>query len=243
MNDKRVVIYGGSSYVSEELIKILSKDYSKFTIICRNKNYIEDYISKNNLQNLEIDIFEADLLDLEKNLSIIENFETNIVGLIWVAGFAGNPDEEFNDIKKCKENLTVNFVNPVLLINKIIPKIIPNDDSFIAVLTSVAGIRGRGKKLFYSSAKSGMNAYLSGLRQKIFDKKINVLTVIPGYMNTKPFNIKAPKFLICSPEKAAKIIYKSIIKKKEIVYINFFWRIIMMIINFIPEKIYKKLKF
>ena len=127
--------------------------------------------------------------------------------------------------------------------SKIIPKIIPNDNSFIAVLTSVAGIRGRGKRLFYSSAKSGMNAYLSGLRQKISDKKINVLTVIPGYMNTKPFNIKAPKFLICSPEKAAKIIYKSIIKKKEIVYINFFWRIIMMIINFIPEKIYKKLKF
>ena len=62
MSDRRVVIYGGSSYVSEELIKILSKDYSKFTIICRNKNYIEDYISKNNLQNLEIDIFEADLL-------------------------------------------------------------------------------------------------------------------------------------------------------------------------------------
>ena len=130
-----------------------------------------------------------------------------------------------------------------MLINKIIPKIIPNDNSFIAVLTSVAGIRGRGKRLFYSSAKSGMNAYLSGLRQKIFDKRINVLTVIPGYMNTKPFNIKAPKFLICSPEKAAKIIYKSIIKKKEIVYINFFWRIITMIINFIPEKIYKKLKF
>ena len=107
-----------------------------------------------------------------QNIDQLENFETNIVGLIWVAGFTGNPDEEFNDIKKCKENLTVNFVNPVLLINKIIPKIIPNDNSFIAVLTSVAGIRGRGKKLFYSSAKSGMNAYLSGLRQKVFDKRI-----------------------------------------------------------------------
>ena len=69
--------------------------------------------------------------------------------VFWVAGFTGNPDEEFNDIKKCKENLTVNFVHPVLLIKKIIPKIIPINDSFIAVLTSVAGIRGRGKRLFY----------------------------------------------------------------------------------------------
>ena len=69
MNNRRIVIYGGSSYVSEELIKILSKDYSKFTIICRSKNYIEDYISKNNLQNLEIDIFEADLLDLKASIN------------------------------------------------------------------------------------------------------------------------------------------------------------------------------
>ena len=137
----------------------------------------------------------------------------------------------------------INFVNPVLLINKILPKMKTGKKSFVAVLTSVAGLRGRSKRLFYSSAKAGLIAYLSALRQKFNKKNINVITVIPGYMNTKPFNIKAPKFLICSPEKAAKIIYKSIIKKKEIVYINFFWRIIMMIINFIPEKIYKKLKF
>ena len=243
MSEGNIIIYGGSSYISEELIKILSNDYKKFTIICRNKKYIEDYIKKNNLQNLKINIFEADLLNLESNLSIIENLKKDIVGLIWVAGFTGNPDEEFNDIKKCQENLTINFINPVLLINQIIPKIIPNNNSFIAVLTSVAGLRGRGKRLFYSSAKSGMNAYLSGLRQRIFDKKINVLTVIPGYMSTKPFNIKAPKFLVCTPKHAAKIIYKSIVKKKEVVYINYFWRIIMIAINFIPEKIYKKLNF
>ena len=152
MSEGNIIIYGGSSYISEELIKILSNDYKKFTIICRNKKYIEDYIKKNNLQNLEINIFEADLLNLESNLSIIENLKKDIVGLIWVAGFTGNPDEEFNDIKKCQENLTINFINPVLLINQIIPKIIPNNNSFIAVLTSVAGLRGRGKRLFYSSA-------------------------------------------------------------------------------------------
>ena len=74
-------------------------------------------------------------------------------------------------------------------------------------------------------------------------EKINVITVIPGYMNTKPFNIRAPSFLISSPEKSARIIYNAIKKEKEIVYINFFWKIIMFCINLIPEKIYKKFKF
>ena len=115
--------------------------------------------------------------------------------------------------------------------------------SFIAVFTSVAGLRGRSKRLFYSSAKSALITYLSGLRQKLNKEQINILTVIPGYMRTKPFNIKAPSFLITSPEKSAQIVYNAIKKEKEIVYINFFWRIIMFCINLLPEKIYKKLNF
>jgi len=115
--------------------------------------------------------------------------------------------------------------------------------SFIAVFTSVAGLRGRSKRLFYSSAKSALITYLSGLRQKLNREQIHILTVIPGYMRTKPFNIKAPSFLITSPEKSAQIVYNAIKKEKEIVYINFFWRIIMFCINLLPEKIYKKLKF
>ena len=65
----------------------------------------------------------------------------------------------------------------------------------------------------------------------MFNKGIFVNTVIPGYINTEKFNIKAPKFLITSPKKTAKIIYKAIKNKKEIVYINFFWRIIMFVIS------------
>ena len=180
---------------------------------------------------------------MKTNLSIIEKLENNICGLIWISGFTGNPDEEYLDSKKCETNLRVNFLNPVLLINKIVPKMKTGKKSFIAVFTSVAGLRGRSKRLFYSSAKSALITYLSGLRQKLNREQIHILTVIPGYMRTKQFNIKAPSFLIASPEKSAQIVYNAIKKEKEIVYINFFWRIIMFCINLLPEKIYKKLKF
>ena len=89
-------------------------------------------------------------------------------------------------------------------------------------------------------------AYMSALRQKLVSKKINVITVIPGYMKTKPFIVggwKAPSFLIASPNKVAKVILKAINSKKEIVYVNFVWRIIMFFIVNIPEKIFKNLKF
>ena len=243
MENNYIIIYGGSSLISKKLLEILSKDFNQFIIFCRKKNIVQQYISEKKLDNLEIKIFEVDLLDLETNLSIIEKLENNICGLIWISGITGNPDEEYLDSKKCETNLKVNFLNPVLLINKIVPKMKTGKKSFIAVFTSVAGLRGRSKRLFYSSAKSALITYLSGLRQKLNREQIHILTVIPGYMRTKPFNIKAPSFLITSPEKSAQIVYNAIKKEKEIVYINFFWRIIMFCINLLPEKIYKKLNF
>ena len=243
MQNNNIIIYGGSSLISKELLKILSKDYGKFIIFCRNRTIVQQYLNEIKIKDLEVKIFEVDLLNLEENFSIIDKLENNISGLIWVAGLTGNPDEEYLDSKKCETNFRVNFINPILLINKIIPKIETGKKSFIAVLTSVAGLRGRSKRLFYSSAKSGIIGYLSGLRQKLYKEKINVITVIPGYMRTKPFNIDASPLLVSSPKKSAQIIYNAIKKEKEIIYINFIWKIIMFFINLIPEKIYKKLKF
>ena len=133
----------------------------------------------------------------------------------------------------------INLINPILIINHFIPKL--SDNSFISVITSVAGVRGRSKNLFYCSAKAGLINYLSGLRQLLHKRNILVNTVIPGWMSTDSFTENSAKLLIVKPSKAAKIIYKSIYSNKEIVYISNVWRFIMYFINLIPEKIFKNL--
>jgi decaprenylphospho-beta-D-erythro-pentofuranosid-2-ulose 2-reductase len=246
MPNGHIIIYGGSSLISKELIGLLAKSYGQFTVFCRKKNDVENNLKEVDIKNLKVNIYECDLVDLEKNFSIIEGIENNISGVIWVSGFTGNADEEFLDPEKGEKNIRVNFLNPILITNKIIPKMVLDSNSFIVAISSVAGLRGRAKQLFYSSAKSALIAYMSALRQKLVSKKINVITVIPGYMKTKPFisgGWKAPSFLIASPNKVAKVILKAINSKKEIVYVNFIWRIIMFFIVNIPEKIFKNLKF
>ena len=246
MKNEHIIIYGGSSLISKELIKMLSKSCNQFTIFCRKKNDVENNLKEISIEKLKINIYETDIMNLEKNFSIVENLENNISGLIWISGFTGNAEKEFLDPVKCEKNIRVNFLNPILITNKIIPKMLLDGNSFIVAISSVAGLRGRAKQLFYSSAKSGLISYFSGLRQKLENKKIHVLTVIPGYINTKTFQNEGrsgPSFLISSPEQSAKIIYKAIKSKKEIVYINFLWRIIMFCINLIPEKVFKKFNF
>jgi len=198
------------------------------------------------IESLKLDpsrftIHNLSLEEIDKNFKIIDNLNYKIKGIIWIAGVVGNPNEEILNSELAKNNYYINLINPVLFIDYLIPKL--SDGGFISVVTSVAGLRGRSKRLFYGSAKAGLINYLSGLRQFLYKRGIFVNTVIPGYISTERFNIKASKFLITSPNKTAKMIYQSIKNKNEIIYVGFLWRIISFILNLIPEKIFKKLNF
>jgi len=242
MINKKILIYGGSSLISLELIQIYLRENYELIIFCRDQNSFLNKIKRLDLNTEKFTIYEADLTELEKNLKLVADIKSELKGIIWIAGETGNVDHEIENTNLAKKNIKINFLNPVLIINNLILKLKKDQNPFIAVVTSVAGLRGRQKNIFYGSAKSGMISYLSGLRQK-FDGKINIITVIPGYMNTEKFNIKAPKFLITSPKNVANKIAKAIKNKQEVIYINFFWRIIMFLINLIPETIFKKLRF
>jgi len=241
---KNIVIYGGSSEISKELINLYINECEKLTIFCRNKDMMNFSLASEHLKKIKI--VEVELFNLEKILEIIKKDIYEISGLIWVAGMTGNAVNEYNDIDMAKKNIKINFFNPIMIINELSKKMTENNNCFIAIFTSVAGLRGRKKQLFYSAAKSGLIAYASGLRQKLNDKKIHVLTIIPGYMNTKSFREggwSAPNFLISKPKKVAHSIKRAIEQKKEVIYINFLWKYIMLLVDLIPEKIFKQLKF
>jgi len=240
---QKILIYGGGSYISEEIIKLYEKDDYNFIIFCRNRLNFEKFLEKNELDLNKFQINETHLQNLEHNLEIVEKIKDELTGIIWVAGITGDPDEEYNDPKKCKENLTINFLNPIIIMNELSKKLIKSKKSFIVIFSSVAGIRGRAKRLYYASSKSALISYASGLRQKFNSIGIKVITIIPGYMKTKPFNVKAPSFLITEPKYVANIVYDAIKKNRTTVYINSFWKFIMFFIKIIPEKIYKKLNF
>ncbi len=248
MKYKNIIIYGGTSELAIELIKNYINDCHKILIFCTNKNKTLDLFKKNelNFDSQKIDLKEMNLLELNKNIESIKELNSDISGVFWIAGKTGSSDDEYLNIENAKDNLKINFFHPTLIINEISKKMIKDKNSFIAVFTSVAGLRGRKKQLFYSAGKAGLITYLSGLRQKVYGDKILVTTIIPGYMNTIPFrngSWNAPSFLITEPNKVALKVKKGILDKKEIIYINFFWRLIMFAIKIIPEKIYKRFSF
>jgi short-subunit dehydrogenase len=183
-------------------------------------------------------------LDLEKKVDYAKLDNINSGLLFCASGFLGLGTEDgLYDNKNTERIIEINYSKLVPVLNFFAQKMESERNGTMIVLSSVAGERGRQSNFIYGSAKAGLTAYLSGLRNYLFGKKVHVLTVKPGFMKTKmteglPLNPK----LTATPKQAANAIYKAWKKQKNTTYVLPIWRMIMLIIRNIPEFIFKKMK-
>lgn len=164
---------------------------------------------------------------------------------ICVFGYLGDQELAESDWTECHRILQVNYIGAVSILNLIANKYAERGSGTIVGISSVAGERGRQSNYFYGSAKAGFTAYLSGLRNRLYHKGIHVLTVQPGFVHTKMTEnmpLPGPAVLVASPEGVADVVYNAVIKKKNVVYVKWFWRWIMLMIRNVPEPMFKKLK-
>lgn len=240
-----MIVLGSNSEVAQAFVeKVLSEGqrFEKIYLLTSNKENTEKFarhIDVKYVQNSEI--IEFDLLK-DNDYHRLNHIDSDL--LFCASGYLGmnTADGLYNDINTIKI-IDINYAKLVPLMNYFAQKFEAKRSGTIIGLSSVAGERGRQSNFIYGSAKAGFTAYLSGLRNYLYDKKVNVLSVIPGFMATKmtegmPLNPK----LTASPKQAANCIYKAYKNKKNVVYVLPIWWVIMMIIRNIPEFIFKRLK-
>ena len=112
----------------------------------------------------------------------------------------------------------------------------------LAVISSVAGDRGRASNHLYGSAKAAVSAFLSGLGQRLRPAGINVLTIKPGFVDTPMTAAFKKGALWAKPDQVAAGIVRAIDRRRAVAYLPWFWWGIMQIIKNIPESVFRKLK-
>ena len=157
--------------------------------------------------------------------------------------FGAMPEQEEidADFARAERTISVNYTGAVSVLHRLAPLLEAQGDGHVVVLSSVAGDRGRLKNYVYGSAKAGLNAYLQGLRARLFRKGVSVTTVKPGFMDTDMTWGLEGMFLVASPEQAARACLKAAKRRRHVVYVPVFWWGIMTIIRHIPEFIFKKM--
>ena len=237
---KTILIIGANSDIAKEIAKKYLKKGNFLHLFTRNKEILlnseKALFDKNNvkIQNFSFD-------DISNFTSMISNLSPKPEVSIIANGYMGNNKDSIENIK---EVFDINFIHIAQMCNHIVTYYKLNKiKGNLSVISSVAGIKGRAKNYIYGSSKSAINTYLSGLRQKYSNEKICITTIILGFVNTKMNKgLELNKILLSEPDEIAKKIINAIEDNKEI-YIPFLWRVIILILLIIPEKLFKKLKF
>jgi short-subunit dehydrogenase len=157
--------------------------------------------------------------------------------------FGAMPDQSQIDgePRLVADTVGANFTGAASVLTCLAPLLEAQGAGRVVVLTSVAGDRGRLKNYVYGAAKAGLNAYLQGLRARLFRAGVSVTTIKAGFLDTAMTFGLPGMFLVASPEACARACLGHAARGREVAYFPRFWFAIMAIIRAIPERIFKRL--
>lgn len=163
-------------------------------------------------------------------------------GVVFAAGFMADQADAEQDFSLVENMVQVNYLGAMSVLDQCASYLQQQKSGFIVGISSVAGDRGRQSNFYYGSTKAALAVYFSGLRNKLQSHGVHVMTVKPGFVDTAmTYGLKG-MFLVASPQFIGDKIVQAVSKKRNVVYLPWFWRYIMLIIRHIPEFIFKKLK-
>ncbi len=241
----KILIIGATSAIAHETAKFFARDGAELFLVARNNEKLEDVSNDLKVRGAKrTETFLLDLNDLDRHQEMIQTAIDTFGGLDMVLishGTLGDQQLCEQSVEKTLEELTTNFTSVISLLTLLANYFEQQKRGRIAVVSSVAGDRGRRSNYVYGTAKGAVSIFLQGLRGRLSKSGVTVVTVKPGLVDTPMTASMKKGLLFAQPRKVGEGIYQAMKKGKEVVYLPWFWRPIMMIIKSIPESVFKKI--
>jgi short-subunit dehydrogenase len=155
------------------------------------------------------------------------------------------PDQTLcqEDLPASHYALTVNGISPMLFAEAFVGHMQKANEGTLAIISSVAGERGRKSNYVYGAAKGLVTRYAQGLQHRLARTGVTIVLVKPGPTDTPmTAHLKQGGARLADVKVVAQLILKGINQKKPVVYAPPKWALIMMIIRHLPNFIFSKLE-
>jgi short-subunit dehydrogenase len=242
---KRILLIGATSAIAQATARLFAANGDALFLVARDKNRVAAVADDLRVWGAS-SVYTAalDVRDYDRHLPIIDEAIAALGGLdLALLAHGTLPDQ-----KACQESadlarkeLDVNALSTISLLTHLASYFEQKRSGTIAVISSVAGDRGRQSNYIYGGAKGAVNIVLQGLRNRLCQAGVHVLTVKPGFVATPMTAAFRKGALWAKPEEVAVQIVQAINDKKDVAYVPRFWRLIMLAIKMIPERIFKRL--
>jgi decaprenylphospho-beta-D-erythro-pentofuranosid-2-ulose 2-reductase len=233
----RVLVLGATSSIAIATMRRLAAPHVHFMLVARNTNRLtavsQDLLTRG---ALAVDTWVMDLDDTTGHpemLTVVAERLGKIDLALIAHGILGDQTAAEADFEVAAAILHTNFISTVSLLTWLGNYFQAQGGGTLAVVSSVAGDRGRKSNYVYGASKGALNIFLEGLRNRIDRAGVQVLTIKPGFVAT-PMTAHVP-------HKVARGILKAIKRGRDVAYVPWFWSGIMLLVRAIPGRRFKKM--
>jgi short-subunit dehydrogenase len=240
---RRILVLGATSGIAEAVCRLWAARGDSLFLVARNESKLAVVAADMRTRGAAyVDTAVANLDDTAVHPELLAHAINSLAGLdvaFLALGVLGDQPKAEKNFPEAAQILHTNFVAPASLLTWLANYCAQRHSGTLAVLSSVAGERGRKSNYVYGSSKAGLTAFVDGLRNRIDREGVRVMTIKPGPVKTAMTAGMKGKF--ADVDDVAASLVKSIDRGTDVVYVPGIWRIIMAVIRSIPERIFKKL--
>jgi len=242
---QKVVIVGATSAIAQATAQRFAQKGAWIYLIGRNAERLTALVSDLKVRGAtNVGYGILDVNDMGRHESVLdEAFESlaSVDVALIAHGTLGDQKSCERSVAVTLQELNTNLNSVISLLTLLANRFEKQGRGTIAVISSVAGDRGRQSNYVYGTAKGGLSIFLQGMRNRLYRSGVQVLTIKPGFVDT-PMTASFKKGLLwASAETVAASIENAIERRASVIYTPFWWRYVMAIIKSIPETIFKRL--
>jgi decaprenylphospho-beta-D-erythro-pentofuranosid-2-ulose 2-reductase len=241
---RKILVIGATSAIAEATARIWAQRGDELFLVARNEERLNLVTKDLKVRGApKVHEYCMDANDFDQHSSMLDK-AFGVLGAIDILliahGTLSKQKECEQSVDLTIQEIKTNAISAISLLTHLANRFEKQGTGTIAVISSVAGDRGRASNYAYGSAKAMVTAFTSGLRQRLYKSGVSVVTIKPGFVDT-PMTAEFKKGLLwVKPEKVAKGVVVACDKKNGEVYVPGFWQGIMLIIRFIPEVVFKR---
>lgn len=237
-----IFISGASRGIGRALAHCYAKPGVHLILLARNESKLKKVSDECQNQGATTQYAAIDLRDTKKLSQFINDVDckTPINLMIANAGISTTlqPNWLPETDKDRNAALNINLLGTLNTIHAVVDKMIARKQGQIAIISSLASMRGLPQSPSYSATKAALRIYGQSLRCWLAPNNIQINVVCPGYVKTDmSSNLIGPKLFLISSEKAAKIIQSGLEKNKSCIAFPWQLNILMKLANTLPDYI------
>ncbi len=241
----RLLVYGANSGICHEVLKLYAREGARFFLVGRNPDKLaavaDDLVARG---ATVAGSASYDFKDWQQHEATLERARECLgeldIAIVAHGTFPEQSDTEVSSaaIKACMDD---NFTSVTVISQAIAQQLARQERGTLAVVSSVAGDRGRKSNYTYGAAKAGIDAFLQGLRGRFAGTGIRIVNIKPG-MTVSPMTAHMEHGLFWSTaEGIAPAIQRAIDRGTPVSYVPGYWRLIMLVIRMLPTALLARL--